>query len=354
MLRDDPVRRVMVTGSEGYIGSVLTPLLVRMGFRVLAVDAGWFDDHAFIPGTSPARLLKMDVRDLEREHLCGVDAIVHLAGVSGSAAGELDADATMDINHRATVRLAELARAVGVHRFVLFSSCEVYHHASNGELADESTPVEPEGVFARSKLLAERDLLALQTDGFHPTCLRLATTYGISPRQRFDVLLPRLAGDAWVNRSIHMTSDGSGRQPLVHLRDVIHATVCCLSSSADSIGGRCFNVGGAEANCRLRDVVEAIHHQLPACEIDCQASAPGDPGYGVRFDAIHRDLPGFAVKWDLGAGVSECLRTFDAIGLDERTLDSPAFNRPEAMRLMLERGRLGCDFRLGRSVAESA
>jgi len=215
MAQELPISNVLITGSEGYLGSVISPMLVTAGFDAVGMDVGWYASGALVPPRHRIRVIPRDVREAEALDLRGFDAIVHLAALSNDPLGELDPALTMEINHHATVRLARIARGQGVRRFVFSSSCSIYGD-SGDDAIDESAPMLPLTAYARSKVLAENDLADLATDDFRVTFLRNGTAFGISPRQRFDVVLPNLAGCAHVNGEIRLTSDGSPWRPLVH------------------------------------------------------------------------------------------------------------------------------------------
>ncbi len=297
------------------------------------------------------RVIPRDVRDVEANDLRGIDAIVHLAALSNDPLGALDPVLTMEINHHATVRLARIARGQGVRRFIFSSSCSIYGESDGAEI-DESAPMQPLTAYAKSKVLAENDLAALITDTFRVTSLRNGTAFGISPRQRFDVVLPNLAGCAHVNGEIRLTSDGSPWRPLVHVEDIGRAVVACLRANDREFPGGALNVGRPGANHQVREIADAVGRASPDCPVTFgPASAPDRRTYRVSFRRITEELPGFAATWTLDAGAAECAHVFAKIGLDRATFEDPRYTRLAMLRHLMETGRLNDDLRPGRAEA---
>ncbi|MDQ3195925.1 MAG: SDR family oxidoreductase, partial [Pseudomonadota bacterium] len=208
--------KILITGTEGYLGSLLAPTLMQRGHDVTGADTGFYK-VGWLYNATPltAKTLNKDIRKLSAEDLEGMEAVVHMAELSNDPAGELSPHITYDINHKASLRLAEIAKAAGVRRFIYMSSCSVYGVASTSDVTEES-PVNPQTAYAICKTLVERDVRPLADDNFSPTFLRNATAYGASPRMRFDIVLNNLSGLAWTTREIKMTSDGTPWRPLVH------------------------------------------------------------------------------------------------------------------------------------------
>ena len=227
--------KVLVTGTEGYLGSLLPSLLMQRGHEVIGVDTGFYKVGWLYHGTEVTALtLNKDIRQITAEDLQGVEAIVHMAELSNDPTGQLSPNITYDINHKGSVRLASLAKAAGIRRFVYMSSCSVYGVATDGDVTEE-TPVNPQTAYAECKTLVERDLQAMADDSFSPTFLRNATAFGASPRMRFDIVLNNLAGLAWTTKEIKMTSDGTPWRPLVHALDICKAIVCSLEAPRDIV-----------------------------------------------------------------------------------------------------------------------
>ncbi|HLS48065.1 MAG TPA: SDR family oxidoreductase, partial [Gemmatimonadales bacterium] len=246
--------RVFLTGADGYIGTVLAPVLMSRGHEVTGCDTGYHRIGWLYNGVSATpRVINRDIRAISAEDLAGHDAVIHLAELSNDPVGELAPNITYDINHKGSVRLAELAKEAGVERFIYFSSCSVYG-ASADKAQDEEGTTQPLTAYAECKLLVERDLKLLAGDGFSPTILRNATAYGASPRQRFDLVVNNLAGRAWCYHEIRMDSDGTPWRPLAHILDISQAAACALEAPREAVHGETFNVGANSENYQVRDV----------------------------------------------------------------------------------------------------
>ena len=228
-------RRVLVTGHTGYIGSVMTPMLVDRGYDVVGLDTGYFEGCTLVAPPAPIPAIDRDVREVVPEDLAGLDAIIHLAALSNDPIGNLSERWTAEINEEGSIRLAGLARAAGVSRFLFSSSCIMYGVASE-DLVDETAPLSPQTVYARSKVFAERGIAALATDRFAPTFLRNGTVYGLSPRMRFDTVLNNLVGMAATTGRIVVHSDGTPWRPVVHVEDVCRAFIAILEAPIELVG----------------------------------------------------------------------------------------------------------------------
>lgn len=337
--------RVLVTGSEGYIGAVLVPILVSAGHDVTGLDTCYFTETDFLPASTAIPLTRKDVRDIESEDLRDIDAVVHLAALSNDPLGDIDPDLTVDINFRATLRCAELARDAGAQRFIFASSCSMYG-VSGGEVLDERSPLSPQTAYARSKVDSEKEIRLLARDGFSPVFLRNGTAYGISPRQRFDLVLPDLAGSAWVHRSIRMISDGTPWRPLVHIRDISQAILCSLEAPVERIHNEAFNVGANEENYQIRDIAHMIHEIDPEAEVVLGTKSPADTrDYHVDFSKAREGLPKFAPRWTLRRGIQECFETFKQVDLSAATFKHRLHRRVSQIRFLQENGRIDSKLR---------
>ena len=271
--------------------------------------------------------------------------MVHLADLSNDPVGDLNAAVTYQINHQGTVALAAMAKRAGVARFVHMSSCSVY--GASGERASrEGDPTEPLTAYAECKLLVERDVAAMASDGFSPTFLRNATAYGASPRQRFDLVVNDLAATAYVYREIRMTSDGTPWRPFVHILDIAHAVACVLDAPQDAVHGEIFNVGSEEQNYQIRQIAQIISDTVPGCSLTIGDSSADARNYRADFTKIHEQLPGFRCVWDVERGAKELIAVFDQIGFDEEHLpvagahphqadQAPVGHRPDRRRALL-------------------
>src|SRR5438876_3073464 len=263
----DIIRRILVTGTEGYLGSLLAPELLRQGYEVIGLDTGFYKGRTFYRdgGATPPTLAK-DIRHIAAEDLKGVEAVPHMAALSNDPAGQLAADVTYEINHKGSVHLAELARKAGVKRFVYMSSCSVYGVSEGDDVTEESC-VNPRTAYAICKTLVERDVKRLARKGFSPTFMRNATAYGASPRMRFDIVLNNLAGLAWTTHEIKMTSDGTPWRPLVHIRDIGRAVICALEANRPVVHNQVFNVGSTRENYQVREIARIVADAFPGCAL---------------------------------------------------------------------------------------
>jgi nucleoside-diphosphate-sugar epimerase len=324
--------RLLVTGVDGYIGAVLTPMLLADGHDVVGVDAGFYREGWLYTagGAGWPTTHVIDIRDIGPQHLEGVDAVIHLAELSNDPLGQLRPGLTHRINHGGSVRLAELAKAAGVQRFVYTSSCSVYG-AGGDHLRTEESETDPQTAYAECKVLVERDVSALADDDFSPTFLRNATAYGPSPRMRFDIVLNNLSGYAWTTGVINMTSDGSPWRPIVHVADICDAIRAAITAPREAVHGQIFNVGRNDANHRVREIAEIVAAEFPGCQLSIGSSDGDSRSYRVSFDKITDGLPGFTASRDAAMGAAQLRTVFERIGLDEERFQWRGFTRLKAL-----------------------
>jgi nucleoside-diphosphate-sugar epimerase len=337
--------RILVTGHRGYIGCTLVPLLHAAGHEVVGMDTGLFDAGRFGPEPPPIEALAVDVRDAQPEHFVGIDAVIHLAGISNDPLGDLDADVTFDINHRGSARVARAAKDAGVRRFVLSSSCSLYGSAGD-ELLDESAEFNPVTPYGVSKVLAEDSVRSLANDDFHPTFLRNATAYGVSPRLRIDLVVNNLAGYAVTTGEVLLKSNGRALRPLVHVEDIGRAFLAVLEAPLEAVSGEAFNVGRIDENYRIRDVAKIVEDVVPGSRVRFADEAGADiRNYRVDCTKLARAVPAFAPQWTVRAGVDELVAAYTAFGLTLDHVVGPRFLRIHAVEQLINQGRLGTDLR---------
>jgi nucleoside-diphosphate-sugar epimerase len=345
--------RILVTGTQGYIGSLLGPYLVDCGHDVVGVDTGFYRGAWLYNGPPlEVQTLRRDIRELTVDDLLEFEAVVHMAELSNDPLGQLAPEVTRKVNHGGSVHLASAARAAGASRFVYTSSCSVYG-AADQDIVDEDSPLSPQTEYAECKRLVESDVAAMADDSFSPTFLRNATAYGASPRLRFDVVLNNLCGLAWTTQEIRMESDGTPWRPLVHVLDICKAIAMTLEAPRESVHRAVLNVGDPTANYQIREVAEIVARVFPGCEVTVGGRNPDQRSYRVSFDRIAETLPGFRCEWNAELGAQELLEIFELVGLDEEDFRSRRFTRLKQIEYLLASGQIDADFRwrLPRSAA---
>lgn len=332
--------KVLVTGHQGYIGSVLCPLLREHGHTVVGLDTGFFDGCDFLEPPVAVETLRRDVRDLTRAELDGFDGVVHLAALSNDPMGQLDPQLTDAINHRGSVGLAELARAAGVQRFIFSSSCSMYG-VGDGEALNEKASFNPVSAYAQSKVDSERGISALATESFSPVFLRNATAFGVSPRMRVDLVLSNLVGWAMTTGQIRIMSDGSPWRPLVHIRDIAAAMVAALEAPRATIHNQAFNVGRDSDNYQVRDIAEIVRNAVPGATVTYAGTGePDRRSYRVDFVKIRTQLPGFSAAWTVERGAGEAYEAFRRARFDQAQFEGRKYIRLKQLSYLRDAGHL--------------
>lgn len=298
--------RVLLTGHQGYLGTVMAPVLTAAGHEVVGLDAGLFADCVLGPTPADPPGHQVDLRDVTAEHVAGVDAVIHLAALSNDPLGSLAPDLTYDINHHASVRLARLARDAGVRRFLYASTCSVYGAAGGDDLVAEDAPLRPVTPYAESKVRVEDDLHALSDGDFSPVYMRNATAFGYSPRLRADIVLNNLVGHALLSSEVMVLSDGTPWRPLVHAADIARAFAAALVAPREAVHDRAFNIGSEINNVTVAEIAEQVAEAVPGAKVVITGENGADPrSYRVDFSRFRTAIPGFDCEWTVKQGALE-------------------------------------------------
>jgi nucleoside-diphosphate-sugar epimerase len=346
--------RILVTGHLGYIGTVMVPILQQAGHDVVGLDSDIYARCTFAAGGAlrAVETLRKDVRDVEGKDLHGVQAVIHLAGLSNDPLGDFRPEITYAINHAASVRLARLAKDVGVTRFVFASSCSNYGAAGEDFLDENSAfnPVTPYGV---SKVFVERDVAALNDDRFSTTFLRCATACGVSPRIRFDLVLNNLVAWAYTTGKVLLKSAGTSWRPIVHIEDISRAFLAMVEAPRALIHGAAFNVGTTAENYKVAEIAQIVCETVPNSQLAFQDGAsPDKRNYRVNCDKLARVLPHAKPKWTVRASAKQLYEAYQRAALSPQDFEGPRYQRIAHIKSLVSQGFLTEDFRVTAAGAQ--
>jgi nucleoside-diphosphate-sugar epimerase len=331
-------RRILITGHEGYIGSIMAPWLRNQDYDVVGLDTGYFSACTLVPNLAEIPTIRKDLREVSAKDLAGFDAVIHLAALSNDPIGNLNEVWTREINGDGAFRLAQCAKQAGVPRFIFSSSCIMYG-MSEAAVVDENAPLAPQTEYARSKVDAEMALRRLADDRFSPTFCRNGTVYGLSPRMRFDTVLNNLMGSAFTTGRVEVHSDGTPWRPVLHVRDVARAFQAVLEAPREAVHNEAFNMGADGLNYQIRELGQIAAETVAGCEF-AMAPQPGadQRTYKTDFAKFKRTFPTFEFRWTARDGAQELLTAFNRIGLTHGQFTDKRFTRLSWLRHLLDSG----------------
>jgi nucleoside-diphosphate-sugar epimerase len=345
--------KVLVTGCQGYIGTVLVPMLQREGFEVSGLDSDLYRRCTFCGSLPELPLIKKDVRDAEEEELRGFDAVIHLAGLSDDPLGDYRPELTEEINEKASVRLAGLAKAAGIKRFLFASSCSNYGAAGSDFLTEEASfnPVTPYGV---SKVKVEAALSKMADEDFSPTYIRASTAYGVSPRIRFDLVTNNLTAWAFTTGLVYIKSDGTPWRPIVHIEDISRAYIAVLRAPRELVHNQSFNVGTTTENYQVREIADMVKEVVPGCKIEyAKDGGPDKRCYRVDCNKLARVLHNFKPQWTARRGIEQLYDEYKRVGLTLEEFEGPKYMRIAHVKSLINEGALDESLRWNERNAQS-
>ncbi len=332
--------KILVTGHLGYIGTVMVPLLLAEGHEIVGLDSDLFRECIFGDFTPDVPHVNKDIRDVESSDLRGFDAVIHLAALSNDPLGDLNPKITYEINYESSIRLAEKAKKAGVKKFIFSSSCSIYG-TSEGRVVNENSNLNPLTVYAKSKVMAEKEISKITDSSFSPTFLRSATAYGVSPKLRSDLVVNNLVGWAYLTGKILLKSDGEAWRPLVHIEDISKAFISVLHAETSKVNNQIFNVGKTEENYRVIDIAKTVNQIVPNSTVEfAEGAEPDKRSYRVDFSKIKTRLPTFKPTWTIKKGVEELYKAFIEYGMKMESLEGPMFKRVKHLQQLMEKGQV--------------
>lgn len=351
------MKRILVTGSTGYLGSVLTDYLNQNGFDVVGYDAGFFESSILYQPTNNSTIFK-DARMITESDLDKIDAVVHLAGISNDPVGKLDAAMVYDPTRAYSLNIAKMCKKMGI-RFIFASSCSIYGLGED-EFLNESSAVHPQTYYSLNKLQIEGDLQSISDESFSPIALRFATVFGLSPRIRFDVVINMLTGMAAANNSIVLNSNGLSWRPNLHIQDACQAIQRAIELDYRKGELLILNVGADENNLQVLEIAKIIQKVKPSCELKFLSDNPeldkeglirdrkikngsDTRTYKVSFSKIKNVMPGFKCEWNVERGVKDMIALFESLPLSVDIFKSRGFYRLQRLEELHASGCISDD-----------
>ncbi len=334
------IKKVLVTGHNGYIGMVLTELLTSQGFEVIGWDTDFYVSTAFNLPSKQINGEKLDVRNISQASLQGVDAIIHLAALSNDPMGDLNPSLTEQINYQATVRLAQMAKASGVKRFIFSSSCSIYGIASSG-IVTETSPVNPLTSYATSKIRCEQDLIKLHDASFCVCLLRNSTVYGFSPAFRDDLVVNNLTACGMTTNEIRILSDGSPWRPLIDVRDLAFIMSLFLHADIETVNGEVINIGFNTSNYQVKELAQAVAEVLPGCAVIITGEHGADSrSYKVNFDKFNHIFPNSTPQWPLLRSIADLVKQLKTHKYTKQDFETKKFARITQLKKLLSEHKI--------------
>lgn len=333
------MKKIIVTGHNGYIGSLLITLLKESNYEVYGIDTNFFGKECeFFNPVLEIYELNKDIRKIKEKDIEGAYAICHLAAISNDPMGDINPELTLDINYRASLKLAETAKRAGVKKFIYSSSCSMYGISDGSKALDESAEFNPITAYAKSKVESEKDIMPLAEDNFSVTFLRNTTAYGISPKLRLDLVVNNMVGWAVTTGKIRIMSDGTPWRPLVHAEDIARAFIAVIESPEEIVNKKSFNVGITSENYQIKDIAKIISEVIPNTEIIITGEHGSDSrSYRVNFDKIHNELKNFNPKWNLKSGIESIYENYLKYGMNDEKFSGRYFIRLKQIKYLIEK-----------------
>ena len=337
------MKKIIVTGYNGFIGSLLVPLLVKSGYEVIGIDTNYFDEDCelYKPNFNNLKTIQRDSREIKESDIEGAYAICHLAALSNDPMGEINPQLTYDINHLASVRLAKLAKKVSVEKFIYSSSCSLYGIADGNMALTETAEFNPVTAYAKSKVYSEKDIIPLGDNNFSVTFLRNSTAYGISPKLRLDLVVNNLVGWAVTTKQIKIMSDGTPWRPLIHAKDIARAFIAVIEAPKEKVSKQSFNTGLNTENYQIKDIANLVGKIIPDCEVVITGEHGSDSrSYRVNFDKIENELPEFKPKWNLKSGIESIYENYLKYKMDGNKFNAQFFIRLKQIQYLINNNKI--------------